>query len=210
MKVFKSLLFIALAASALACERLDVQPATSVQSPVVQASGNLSLADLAQSMDNPSDIDFFRNTGITDHSERGATEFAAKIAAGETYAGKPKIKFLWHGTDPNSSGCKKPKGLCIIINFLTAPNPDFAEVEAKADLRDDLLYLYFPAGVASDFGLTSDGYLPVAVDLMIPDDVLSDLGISHSRTAIKAGIYAATYDAKEGRYVGAVVDLIQK
>lgn len=210
IKIFQSLILIGLLASSLACERLDVSPATSAQSPDVQASGNMSLADLAQSMDNPSDIDFFQKTDITDHAERGASEFAAKIAGGESYAAKPKIKFLWHGTDPNSSGCKKPKGLCLIINLLTVANPDFVGVEAKADLRDELLYVYFPAGVASDFGLTSDGYLPVAVDLPIPDDVLLDLGITHRHTSIKAGIYSASYIASEGRYVGVVVDLIKK
>lgn len=210
MKIRSFFLLLPLAALSFACERIDVTPATATQMPTVQASGNLTLADFALTMDNASDIDFFRNTGITDHSELGDAEFAAKLAAGDTYAGKPKIKFLWHGTDPNSVGCKKPKGACLIINFLTAPNPDFAGVEAKADLRNDLLFLYFPGGVASDYGLTSDGFLPVAVDLPIPDDVLADLGITHRRTAIRSGIYAASYSATEGRYVGVVVDLVQR
>jgi hypothetical protein len=208
MKNLTSILLLGLAASIFACERIDVPPTSSAQSPVVLASANLTLADLALTMDNAADIDFFRTTPITDHSERGDTEFAAKLATGDTYAAKPKIKFLWHGTDPNSSGCKKPKGLCLIINLLTAGgSPDFVAVEAKADRG--LLYLYFPGGGTSDHGVTADGYLPVGVDLPIPDDVLTDLGITHRRTAIKAGIYKASYDAKEGRFHGIALELVE-
>lgn len=208
MKIRPFFLLLPLAALSLACERIDVAPATATPLSTVQASGNETLADFAKSMDNASDIAFFRNTNLTDHSGRGNAEFAAKLAAGDTYASKPKLKFKWHGTDPNSTGCKKPKGICLIITIGAAASIDMVEVEAMAD--NGQLFLYFPAGSGSDYGLTSDGYLPVAVDLPIPDDVLQSLGISNRRTAIQSGIYTASYSATEGRYVGVVVDLVQR
>ena len=208
MKIFKSLILIGLVASSFACERVEVQPVTSAQGPVVQASSNMTLADFAQTMDNASDMDFLRTTEITDHSERGAQELAAKVASGETWAAKPKIKFLWHGTDPHSSGCKKPKGLCIIINLRSAGIMDgLVEVEAK--VADGLLFIAFPTA-AGDYGVTSDGYLPIGSDLAIPDDVLADLGVTNMRTFVKAGIYAASYDPGRGNYNGVVLELVER
>lgn len=187
-----------------------MKPAAATQKPVVQASTDMTLQEMANSMEDAEDIDFFNHTPITDHTERGNEEFMARVAAGEAWDATLIVKPTWHGKGNGSSGCKKFPGICIIIVFVAGEDQGAEMVQVECKAKDGRLFLYFPSGVASYFGVTSDGYLPVGVDLPIPDDILTELGIHHSATEVKAGIYTANYNSGEGRYHGVVLDLIEK
>lgn len=117
---------------------------------------------------------------------------------------KPKIKFRWHGVNPNGHGCEVPLGICIILG---GGNSDAAAFEVSTGVINNKLIITFPNNTISNFGLTIDGYLPLLFDVSIPNDIATQLGIISSNPRIKAGIYQAYYDQSLGKYTGIAINM---
>jgi hypothetical protein len=183
-----------------ACEKTELLP----EAAVVQDS-RMTLAEMAQSPDYAQSRSFLTQTAVTDLRAVWTAQHDVQAAQRESTARvKIKVKFKWHGVPADD--CKKSKGICVIINFRsTDPSSDIVELDALAS--GSTLSVDFPANVASDFGLTADGFLPIANHLAIPNDVLTDLGITNVNTEVAAGIYAANWDAAQGRYTGVTLNL---
>lgn len=200
MKITQFFILAACSLSIFACEKQVVQP------PLVSPQDSqMTLADMAQSPDYSASRAFLTQTRPTDLRAVWAAQHspeAMQRVSNEKV--KIKVKFKWHGVPADD--CKKSKGICVIINFRsTDPSTDIVEVDAL--VSGSTISIDFPTGITSDFGVTDDGFLPIPNHLAIPTDVQTDLGISNPNTEVAAGIYAANWDASQGRYTGVTLNL---
>lgn len=183
------------------CEKKQIAHPTTTSEPVtVKDEAAMTLKEFADSRTNQEEKDFFSKTAITDNRNDFSSFIAINPSAKiQEIVQKPRIKFRWHGVNPKGHGCEVPLGICIILGFDGA---DAAAIEVNVGIANGKFIINFPDDINSNYGLTTNGFMPILFDLDIPNDVAQDLGITTLNPKIKKGIYQATYDVSQNRYTG--------
>ncbi|PIY08136.1 MAG: hypothetical protein COZ18_13780 [Flexibacter sp. CG_4_10_14_3_um_filter_32_15] len=116
-----------------------------------------------------------------------------------------RIRFKWHGI--RGGGCTFPLGVCLVIP-INPPKPHEADdsEEVDLDIQNGKLSIAFNEYSDSNFGLTTDGYLPILEDVHIPNEIAKQYNLED--ISIKSGIYKAVYDDTRDKYIGVVVDIV--
>lgn len=201
----KNVLLTSLGIAAListSCDKADVTPnnpvnentSTAVEQVQTKDPGSgMSLAEFTASRETQYEIDFLKNTPVTNNTDFWQNDVVAHA----------KPVFKWHGFGPGH-GCNTPLGICLIIGISDDSNPDLMTIPVGVD--GDKLTLHFIAGSTENFGVTTDGYMPILFNVDLPDELINDLGTDF--TKVRCGIYKANYNADLNQYVGVVLDLI--
>jgi hypothetical protein len=201
---FKNLAIFAVAVMMLvACNKEVTQPTADSTEQEKFDFFKISLMEFSQTCTDD-EKRFLTTSEIIDNNHFYKDYLMLKRNNKTNLVSKPKIYFRWSGINNNKKDCGiKPLGICIIFKNSTVHN---GSIEVDATIWNGKILLSFPDSVNSNFGLTSDGYLPVSKDVQIPNEVASDLGISHS-SKIKSGIYKAYYDSVQNKYTGIALDI---